>query len=300
MRRVPSSVSEARTCSSEYLFFILLKHLLQLHALTPARTIANLCTLRSTKFCAQDILHGLAHLRLEPQCDSSGILLGAFQEQLVVHPEQKVGAGAVKNLQHQLRKAGLNLWVEGPSCLRLLPPIGDDRLHLRRHVLSLLVEYLIHAFFHTALQELLGLLGVLLVALNYDLVVDEQHRNQRRDLGPPLVHKRQCQLGTICTCALDRGIEPVVDALEAPTPPPRHGARRGELRLVIGGPSQLVPLRQAGILILEGLEHLGGLSLGPLHPIAFLGGSLQLLGPHAVERAEVSGFGVVPLVLSYL
>src|SRR5215211_5861301 len=92
MGRVPSSVSEARTCSSGYLFFILLKHLLQLHALTPARTIANLCRPRSTKFCAQDILHGLAHLRLEPQCDFPGILLGAFQNQLVVHREQKVGA----------------------------------------------------------------------------------------------------------------------------------------------------------------------------------------------------------------
>src|SRR5215203_6088758 len=114
------------------------------------------------------------------------------------------------------------------------------------------------------------------------------------------MYQRQCQLGTICTCALDRGVEPVVDAFEAPAPPPRHSARRGELRLVIDGPAQLVPLRQAGILILEGLEQLGGLSLGPLHLIAFLGGSLQLLGPHAVERAEVSGFGVVPLVLSYL
>src|SRR5215212_2181803 len=91
MRRVPSSVSEARTRSSGYLFFILLKHHLQLHALTPARTIADLCTLRSTKLFAQDLLHGLAHLRLEPQCDSSGILLGAFQDHLVVHREQKVG-----------------------------------------------------------------------------------------------------------------------------------------------------------------------------------------------------------------
>src|SRR5215210_2544376 len=94
MRRVPSSVSEARTCSSGYLFFILSKHLLRLHALTPARTIAHLCTLRSTKLFTQDLLHGLAHLRLEPQCDASGILLGAFQNQLVVHREQKVGAGA--------------------------------------------------------------------------------------------------------------------------------------------------------------------------------------------------------------
>src|SRR5215217_6714294 len=87
MRRVPFSVSEVRTCSSGYLFFILLKHLLQLHALTPARTIANLCRPRSTKFFAQDLLLGLSHLRLEPQCDSSGILLGAFQEHLVVAHE---------------------------------------------------------------------------------------------------------------------------------------------------------------------------------------------------------------------
>src|SRR5215210_8897488 len=94
MRRVPSSVSEARTCSSGYLFFILSKHLLQLHALTPARTIADLCTLRSTKLFTQDLLHGLAHFRLEPQRDSSGILLGAFQYQLVVHREQKVGTWA--------------------------------------------------------------------------------------------------------------------------------------------------------------------------------------------------------------
>src|SRR5829696_9832135 len=94
MRRGPSSVSEVRTCSSGYLFFILLKHLLQLHALTPARTIANLCRPRSTKFFAQDLLHGLAHLRLEPQCDSSCILLRAFQYQLIVHREQKVGTGA--------------------------------------------------------------------------------------------------------------------------------------------------------------------------------------------------------------
>jgi hypothetical protein len=109
MRRVPSSVCEARTCSSGYLFFILLKHLFQLHALSPARTIANLCRPRSTKFFAQDLLHSLAHLRLEPQCDFPGILLGAFQDQLIVNREQKVRAGAVKNLQHQLRKAGLNL-----------------------------------------------------------------------------------------------------------------------------------------------------------------------------------------------
>jgi hypothetical protein len=94
MRRVLSSVSEARTRSSGYLFFILLKHLLQLHALTPARTIAHLCRPRSTKFFAQDLLHSLAHLRLEPQRDPSSILLVAFQEQLVVHREQKVGIGA--------------------------------------------------------------------------------------------------------------------------------------------------------------------------------------------------------------
>src|SRR5215217_6645314 len=94
MRRVPSSVSEARTRRSGYLFFILLKHHLQLHTLTPARTIADLCTLWSTKLFAQDLLHGLTHLRLEPQCDSSCILLGAFQDQLVVHREQKVGSGA--------------------------------------------------------------------------------------------------------------------------------------------------------------------------------------------------------------
>src|SRR5215208_3464771 len=94
MRRVPSSVSEARTRSSGYLVFILLKHLLQLYTLTPARTIADLCTLRSTKLPAQDLLHGLSHLRLEPQCDSSSILLRAFQNQLVVHREQKVGIRA--------------------------------------------------------------------------------------------------------------------------------------------------------------------------------------------------------------
>src|SRR5918993_605356 len=91
---IAPTLSEARTRSSGCLFFVLLKHLLQLHALTPARTIANLYRPRSTKFFAQDLLHGLAHLRLEPQCDSSCILLGAFQEQLVVHREQKVGAGA--------------------------------------------------------------------------------------------------------------------------------------------------------------------------------------------------------------
>src|SRR5829696_3267035 len=66
----------------------------QFHALTPARTIPDLCTLRSTELSAQDLLHGLSHLRLEPQCDSSCILLGAFQNQLVVHREQKVGIRA--------------------------------------------------------------------------------------------------------------------------------------------------------------------------------------------------------------
>jgi hypothetical protein len=76
MRRVPSSVSEARTRSSEYLFLVFLEHLLQLHTLTPAWTTANLCRGRSTKLCAQDLLHGLSHLRLEPQCDSSCIRPG--------------------------------------------------------------------------------------------------------------------------------------------------------------------------------------------------------------------------------
>src|SRR5215217_803151 len=94
MRRVPSSVSEARTRSSGYLFFMLLKHHLHLHALTPARAIADLCTLWSTKLFAQELFHGLAHLRLEPQCDSSSIPLRAFQAQLVVHRRQKVGIGA--------------------------------------------------------------------------------------------------------------------------------------------------------------------------------------------------------------
>src|SRR5215208_3941825 len=94
MRRVPSSVSEARTRSSGYLFFILLKHLLQLHALTPAPTIANFRRPRSTKLSTQDLLHGLAHLRLEPQGDSSGILRRTLQDHLVVHREQKVGAWA--------------------------------------------------------------------------------------------------------------------------------------------------------------------------------------------------------------
>src|SRR5829696_2793319 len=71
----------------------------QLHALTPARAIADLCRLRSTKLCAQDILHGLAHLRLEPQCDSSGIVFGTFQDHLGVHREQKVGLGAAIRCQ---------------------------------------------------------------------------------------------------------------------------------------------------------------------------------------------------------
>jgi len=56
--------------------------------------MADLCTLRSTKPSDQYLLHGLSHLRLEPQCDFSGILLGTFLDQLVVYREQKVGAGA--------------------------------------------------------------------------------------------------------------------------------------------------------------------------------------------------------------
>src|SRR5215213_934530 len=132
MRRVPSSVSEARTRSSEYLFFILLKHLLQLHALTPARTIANLCTLRSTKLFAQDLLHGLTHLRLEPQCDSSCILLGAFQYQLVVHREQKVGAWAGIRCQllqgevEDVSGGGLDRSIEPFGVLGLVVLIGGD------------------------------------------------------------------------------------------------------------------------------------------------------------------------------
>src|SRR5215218_2439962 len=88
----PGAFCRARAMSLIDSPFCLTLRLLQLHAISPARTIADLCTLRSTKFCAQDILHGLSHLRPEPQCDSSGILLGAFQDQLVVHREQKVGA----------------------------------------------------------------------------------------------------------------------------------------------------------------------------------------------------------------
>ena len=94
MRRVPPSVSEARTCSPGYLFFLLLKHLLQLHALTPARTIADLRTRQSTKLSTQDLLHGLAHLCFKLQCDPSGILRRTLQDHLVVHREQKVSTGA--------------------------------------------------------------------------------------------------------------------------------------------------------------------------------------------------------------
>src|SRR5215218_5490905 len=132
MRPVPSSLSEARTCSSGYLFFMLLKHHLQLHALTPARTIANLCTLRSTKFSAQDLLHGLAHLRLEPQCDSSGILLGAFQDQLVVYREQKVSTGPgirCQLLQGEVEDVpgrGLNRSIEPFGVLGLVVLIRGD------------------------------------------------------------------------------------------------------------------------------------------------------------------------------
>src|SRR5215211_3964253 len=121
MRRVPSSVSEARTRSSGYLFFILLKHLLQLHALAPVRTIAHLCTPRSTKLPAQDLLHGPAHLRLEPQCDSSGFLLRAFQDQLVVHREQKVGAGA--GIRCQLLEGEVED-VSGSGLDRAVEPFG--------------------------------------------------------------------------------------------------------------------------------------------------------------------------------
>src|SRR5215211_6451731 len=121
MRWVPSPVSEARMRSSGYLFFLLLKHLLQLHALTPARTIANLCTLRSTKLCTQDLLHGLAHLRLEPQCDSSGILLRAFQDQLVVHREQKVGIRA--RIRCQLLQGEVED-VSGSGLDRSIEPFG--------------------------------------------------------------------------------------------------------------------------------------------------------------------------------
>src|SRR5215217_3708205 len=103
---------------------------LQLHALTPAPTIADLCTLRSTKLCAQDFLHGLAHLRLEPQCYSSGNLLRAFQDQVVVYREQKVGTGA--GIRCQLLQGE----VEDVSSRRLdgpVQPLGVLRLvvHIR-------------------------------------------------------------------------------------------------------------------------------------------------------------------------
>src|SRR5215217_1497288 len=132
MRRVPSSVSEARTRSSGYLFFILLKHLLQLHALAPVRTIAHLCTPRPTKLPAQDLLHGPAHLRLEPQCDSSGFLPRAFQDQLVVHREQKVGSGAGIRCQllegeiEDVSGRGLNRSIEALGVLRLEVLIRGD------------------------------------------------------------------------------------------------------------------------------------------------------------------------------
>src|SRR5215213_8562131 len=106
--------------------------LLQLHALAPARTIADLCTLRSTKLSTQDFLHGLAHLRLQPQCDSSGILLRAFQDQLVVHREQKVGAGAGIRCQllqgevEDVSGGGLNRSIEPFGVLRLVVLIRGD------------------------------------------------------------------------------------------------------------------------------------------------------------------------------
>src|SRR5215208_2443955 len=89
----------------------------QFHALTPARTIADLCTLRSTELSTQDLLHGLAHLRLEPQRDSSSIPLGAFQDRLVVHREQKVGAWA------RIRCQLLHGEVEDVSSRRLDGPV---------------------------------------------------------------------------------------------------------------------------------------------------------------------------------
>src|SRR5215213_5901915 len=105
---------------------------LQLHALTTAPTIADLCTLRSTKLCAQDFLHGLAHLRLEPQCYSSGNLLRAFQDQLVVHREQKVGTGTgirCQLLQGEVEDvscSGLNRSIEPFGVLRLVALIRGD------------------------------------------------------------------------------------------------------------------------------------------------------------------------------
>src|SRR5215204_3856508 len=111
---------------------ILSLRLLQLHALAPARAIADLCTLRSTKSFAQDHLHGLAHLRLEPQCDSSGILLRAFQDYLVVHREQKMGAGAgilCQLLQGEVEDvsgSGLNRSIEPFGVFGLVILIGGD------------------------------------------------------------------------------------------------------------------------------------------------------------------------------
>src|SRR5215207_2088973 len=105
---------------------------LQLHALTPAPTIADLCTLRSTKLCAQDFLHGLAHLRLEPQCYSSGNLLRAFQDQLVVYREQKVGTGAGIRCQllqgevEDVSGSGLNRSIEPFGVFRLVVLIRGD------------------------------------------------------------------------------------------------------------------------------------------------------------------------------
>src|SRR5829696_5664499 len=111
---------------------ILTLRLLQLHALAPARTIADFYTLRSTKLSTQDLLHGLAHLRLEPQCDSSGILLGAFQDQLVVHREQKVGTWARIRCQllqgevEDVSGGGLDRSIEPFGVLRLVVLIRGD------------------------------------------------------------------------------------------------------------------------------------------------------------------------------
>ena len=62
--------------------------------LSPRWAVANLYGLLATKILAQDIFDRGAHLLLEPERNFPSVFLGALQDELIVHREEEMDAGA--------------------------------------------------------------------------------------------------------------------------------------------------------------------------------------------------------------
>src|SRR5215210_2062644 len=92
------------------------------------------------------------------------------------------------------------------------PGLGDLRLDLDRYARTSdarTVEHLVHTVDHGFLEPCLDLLGLVLVALDQDLVVHAGYRHRTRALCAPLPEEGQGELEAVCVRTLHGGVDPL-------------------------------------------------------------------------------------------